>query len=312
MTYDEFQDQLLRLYYAGDYQTAVDLIEQLGKNYPDEPILDLLHICLLSVSRNPGRAIQVFQSAVDKGRWYATAGLRGDADLAALQGNPDFERLVAICADRHAQAQRASKPALLVNPPAPTAPQPYPLLLALHWRGGSAQKFIQDWKSLADQGWLVAAPQSSQVTGMEAYGWDDTPQAIAEIQAHYAALARDYPIDPQRVVLGGFSQGAGLAIWLSVSRQVAAAGFISIGPYLHELPEMAPQLPSGPIPDLRGFIISGALEQDSGMFTSFEALLKDRAVPYHWHVYPDLAHQMPPDFDQRLQTALDFIFTKSS
>ena len=127
----------------------------------------------------------------------------------------------------------------------------------------------------------------------------------------YAALACDYPLDPQRVVLGGFSQGAGLAFWLSVSQEVPAAGFISIGPYLQNLAEMAPQLPAGEIHGVRGYIISGGKEQDDGMFAQVEALLKEHAVPYQWHIYPEQAHQMPDDFDQRLQIDLDFIFPKS-
>lgn len=312
MTYMQFQDKVLRLYSSGDFQASLKLIEQQGKDYPAQgATVDLLHICLLNVCGNSERALQVFQAAIDKGYWYQTPGLRGDPDLASLQGNAQFERLVAICAERHAQAQRDAKPELLVLPPAQDAPQPYPSLLALHWYGGNAQDFAEYWKGLVDQGWLVAAAQSSQVAGFNAYCWDDTQQAIAEIKGHYTSLALDYPIDPQRVVLGGFSQGAGLAFWLAVSRDIPAAGFISIGPYLENLAEMSPQLPAGEIHGVRGYIISGEKEQDEGMFAQVEHLLKEHSVPYHWHIYPEQAHQMPTDFEQRLQIALDFIFAKS-
>ena len=309
MSYMQFQNEVLRLYSAGDFQASLKLIEERGKDYPTQgATVDLIHVCLLNVCGNSESALQVLQAAIDKGYWYQTAGLRGDPDLASLQGNPQFERLVAICTERHAQAQRDARPELLVLPPAKDAPRPYPLLLALHWYGGNAQDFSEYWKDLAKQGWLVAAAQSSQVAGIRAYCWDDPNQAIIEIKDHYTALARDYPLDPQRVVLSGFSQGAGLAFWLAISREIPAAGFISIGPYLEQLAKMSPSLPAGAIPDVRGYIISGGKEQDNGMFAQVEAALKEHAVPYHWHIYPEQAHQMPGDLEQRLKVALEFIF----
>jgi predicted esterase len=312
MSYLQFQDEVLQLYSTGDFQATLKLIEEQGKNYPEKAAtVDLFHMCLLNVCGNSERALQVFQAAIDKGFWYQTPPLRGDPDLASLQGNPQFQRLVDICAERHAQAQRDAKPELLVLPPAQNASQPYPLLLALHWYGGNAHDFAEYWKSLTEQGWLVAAAQSSQVSGFNAYCWDDPLKAITEIKAHYAALAHDYPLDPQRVVLGGFSQGAGLAFWLSVSQDIPAAGFISIGPYLEKLVEMKPQLPAGAIPGVRGYFISGGKEQDDGMFAQVEVVLKEHTIPYQWHIYPELAHHMPADFDQRLQIALGFIFPQS-
>ena len=88
MSYLQFQEEVLRLYSARDFQDALKLIEQQGKDYPAQAAtIDLLHLCLLNVCGNSERALQVFQVATDKGYWYADRGLRGDPDLASLQGN---------------------------------------------------------------------------------------------------------------------------------------------------------------------------------------------------------------------------------
>lgn len=313
MDYPEFLNTTLKLYTQGEWQAALEIVEKYGQSFPDEAAtIYILHTCLLNVSGNMPRALQVFQEGLDQGYWWPTPGLRQDPDLASLQGNPDFERMVAICEERHAQAQSAARPELLVFPPTPGTLPPYPLMLILHWRGGNAKNFAEDWKSLSEQGWLVAAPQSSQMAGFNAYCWDDMDKAIAEIQAHAATLTQQYHLDQQRILLGGFSQGAGLAIWLSASGALPTAGFISIGPYLMEPEPWLAKLPTGPIHGRRGYIISGELEQDGGgTFPLFETALKDHSIPYHWHTYPGLGHQIPSDFKQRLEIALNFIFSKS-
>jgi hypothetical protein len=49
----------------------------------------------------------------------------------------------------------------------------FPLLIALHWFGGTAQAFAPYWEAAREQGFLLAVPQSSQVESEDGFGWTD-------------------------------------------------------------------------------------------------------------------------------------------
>lgn len=309
LTYAQFINEMLRLYGSGDYAASLALVEQHGDDYPEQDAgVAIIRVCLLNVNGKSQAALQTLQAALDKGYWYSLEALRGDPDLASLQGSPEFERMVAECEARHAQARLEAKPELVVYPPTGAdGVRPYPLLLAFHWRGGNASGFAPYWQGLAGQGWLVAVAQSSQVSGANAYCWDDLEVAVGEAQAHLAALQTQYPLDPQRVVLAGMSQGGGLAVWLACSRKLEATGFIGVAPFMRWMDEVEPQLPPGRIPGVRGCLVTGGQDHDEGMFERIEGLLQAHEIPYQRQNYSDLGHAFPPDFAQRLPEMLAFI-----
>ncbi len=208
-------------------------------------------------------AIQVFEQALADGFWCDPQMLREDEDLASLQGLPEFERLAAICQQHYEAAQALARPELaLVQPEGQDGS--FPLLLALHGNSRNIANSIDFWRPAIAQGWLLAVPQSSQTVWPDAFVWNDRDRAVSEIQQHDAALAAQYPIDRSRVVVGGFSMGGGLAIWLPVSGAIEARGFVAVAPYLPDAQSLAPLLDAQP--SLRGYIIVG--ENDAACLKS--------------------------------------------
>jgi predicted esterase len=311
MTFAQFLTETMRLFSAGDYAAALQAVQAQGGLYPEyRAVVYNLHYCLLALSGEPAQAIQVLQEAVDQGLWWPEAALRGDPGMDSLQGQEQFERLVSICAERHRVIQQAARPERLVIPPAAHTRPPYPTLIAFHPRGSSAADFAPDWEYLAGRGWLVMLPQSSQVRGLDAFCWDDTALAEKEAREHFAALAGQYAIDRQRVLLAGFSQGGGLAAWLAASQSIPARGIFVIAPYLRSVDALlglpTPQVPA----PVRGYLITGDLDRDEGLFDKLETLLARYSICYQRHRYPDLAHEMPSDMHASLQKALEFIFAE--
>ena len=307
-TYASFITTVMRLYTEGDIPSALRLVQEQGANYPTrQSTVAIVHICFLALTGDQLGALRLMQAGLDRGLWWSVDGLRGDSDLASLQGDPDFERMVAICGERHAQALQSARPERLLLPPVEGAARPYPLLVAMHPYSSSAADFAQYWQVLASQGWLVLLPQSSQIVSPDGYCWDNTLLAIDEIKAHLADITQQYPIDPRRTVVAGFSQGGGLALWLAVSQAVPAAGFIGLAPYLRTLDDLLPALPAGPIDGVRGVMFTGGQDRDEGMFDKMESLLQSHRIPYRRQHDPDLAHEIPPDFDRQLAEALAFI-----
>jgi len=304
----QFRLEVIRLYQQGAYSQALQRIERSIQEFPDyESQILNWQIDLLALSQDIEAAIHVFQQAIEKGYWYPVETLDNDEDLAALKGHPEFDRLAAICNERHSQAVLTAQAERFLLKPHPGAPSPYPLLMAFHGRNASAQTSASYWQSLADKGWLVALPQSSQIIGQGSFCWDNRERGILEAQGHFEALLDSYPIDRERVILGGFSQGGGLAIWISIRRLLPATGFIAVSPFIAGIGQVRAQTPEYPAGELRGYLLTGDQDQYQELFAEIELLLQANNVKYGRERRADLGHDFPVDFDTSLETALRFI-----
>ncbi len=316
LTFSDLRTQMFQLYQKGEYAQALDLVTREASRFPTEALrIYYWRICMASLLGETALALQLLEEALEAGFWYAEAQLREDPDLQPLQGLPGFEQLVEICRKRHAEAQAQAVPVLLTLQPeggCQAGLQPCPLLLALHANNRTAEYSLGFWRSAVSKGWLLALPQSSQVRRPDGYTWNDRDWAVREIQEHYATLCEQYAIDPDRVVVAGFSLGGELAIWLALSGTIEARGFIAVGPggpYISEPDDWVPLIEASQGRGLRGHLVVG--EQDIFCYEGTQALaalLKSRDIPCELEVHPNLGHDFPSEFQQSLAQALEFLF----
>ena len=308
-TFTTLQAQLMRHYGRGEYAQALELLRQEGDNFPDEWRLYDWRMCMASRVNDTALALQAFKDALAHGFWFSPSLLRDDEDLVALQGAPEFEQMVTVCQQKLAEAEKSARPELLVVPPEGVAARPYPLLIALHGNMSNSGNTVSHMRPVCSRGWLLALPQSSQVMGPAAYGWHDFEKATHEVQEHYAALAKEYPIDAEKVIMSGFSMGGGLAIWLAVSRASKARGFVVLGPYLRDSDALKPYLESARAHGVRGYIVMGEQEAPAGQenVRRVAELLNTHGVPCELELRPDIGHAFPPDFEKSLEKAFEFI-----
>jgi predicted esterase len=308
--YNELHRQLFELYSKGSYAEALERVEQEADRFPEqESDIYYWRVCLIARLHDIPQALQAFRDAVAKGYWYAPSLLREDEDLKPLQGLAAFEQMVAVCQHRFAEVEANTRPELLVVPPEGSAVQPYPLLFALHGNMSNARSSVASWSWMTTQGWLLGAPQSSQVVGSDAYVWNDFEKGTREVQEHYAALAKEYAIEPEQVIVGGFSMGAGLATWLAVSRSIQARGFVVLGPYLPDIDVLTPFLEVARKEGVRGYIVMGELEMPEyrANVLKLAEFLNAHGIACELEWRPNLAHAFPADFEKSLEKALAFI-----
>jgi predicted esterase len=189
----------------------------------------------------------------------------------------------------------------LAFPPEDSAEKPYPVLLALHGRNSYASFEAPFWQSVTQQGWFLGMPRASELIDNEHASWDDTPTAVQEVHRQYRQLLRSYPLNPDRLVLGGFSQGAGLAIRLSLTGALPAEKWIAVAPWMPDAEELATTLPDSVRSPLgRGYVILGEEDPLTEQFPTIAQLLDACGVQYEVERVPGLGHMYPDAFEQTL------------
>lgn len=297
-------EALFQFYQEGRYADALAVAEKLAVEYPQrEGNTSYWRICLYAVTRQTERALQAFDEALKRGVWWAEERLRSDSDLDSLQGDPEFERLVALSNEKHKQAR--VEPELFVYQPEGT--RPFPLLVVLHARNSSAERDVPFWKSAVRHGWILAMPQSSQPSSPLSFVWDDREKAMNEVSDHFNSLIDKYPVDINRIVIAGFSQGAARAIELVMSKQLKAKGFIAVVPGTVDIDEIHRWADST---QASGVLISGGRDPRYEMFQQVKEIFAQKNLPLMFENYPDMGHDFPNDFEAVLQKGLNFILNQ--
>src|SRR5215510_6115137 len=214
-------EPLFQFYQEGKYADALSVAEKLAVEYPEwDARTAYWLICLQNMTGQSEQALRTFQEALTRGVWWAEFRMRSDSDLDSLQGNEEFERLVKLSEEMHQQAEANTKPNLAVHEPEGSGP--FPLLVSLSPRGSTPELDYRDWAPAIHLGWVLALPQSSQLASPRSFVWDDREKALSEIVGHVETLIKEYPVDADRIVVAGFSQGATRAIELVMSQKVKA------------------------------------------------------------------------------------------
>jgi predicted esterase len=309
LTYDALYTQFTKLYQDQQWAAGLELLTREFEHFPERAAdLYYLRFCMAARLEDRPQFFGLLQEALDAGIWYSEPILRESPSLLPWQGDPELEQHIQVHLDYQAQAQTPAPPSATRLPE--TSP-PYPLLLALHGNTGSAKNEVGSWEGVTAGGWMLSMPQSSQMFWAGGGVWND--ESLPELEAYYQQLSAVYALDPQRVVLGGFSMGGEIALRAALTSAIPARGFVLFGPGGGPLSagaegcEALIQEAQGR--GLRGAIIVGqddaSIAQDG--IRALAATLNANDIPCKLIIVPS-GHFYPPDFDQRLLDALPFVF----
>lgn len=309
-TFRDLERQAMALYRTKEYEQAFELIEREKQDYPDHGRqIAYLRMCLHALTGRQTEALAILRAALDQGEWFPPRWLVEDTDLTSLQTLPEFQQMLEVCRQRLAEAQMTSKPELFVKQPEQQS-EKLPLLIAMHGNGGNGRRAQEEWDKITTQGWLLAIPQSSQIAGPDAYVWDERETGISEVRAHLAKLSDEYRVNPQRVVLGGFSMGGGQAVWMALHQAVKTCGFVVLGPYLRkEELESLPALLDTQKPDgVRGYILVGTEDHEClEVSRKVAEIMQAHDLACELEIRSGLDHSYPKDFGKVISKGLAFI-----
>lgn len=279
--------------------------------------------CLECLAGETEAALRTLQDGRARGLWWAPSALIEEADLLALHEDPQLVALAAECAELQRAARETARPEVVVIPPAEqsragvgAAPRGGvngpPVLIALHFRWGTARDFVVHWRAAAEAGWLVAVPQGSQIVGPDAFEWADDDQTAADLQWVWQRLSEDYELDGSRVVLAGASGGGRAALEHGLGgTPIPVHGVMPIVPSIADPMRFEPKIAASVERGVRAWLFTGEHDGRRAKTEALYAAMEAHGMATRLTVVPGMGHAVPPDLAARLPEALRFLLGDS-
>ena len=303
MTFQQLTDELIRLYSEGKYAEALEAVEQNADRFPVHLARTTYwRMCLLSMNGRPNDMLALLRQSLDSGLWWAGEQFAVDTDFDSMRELPEFQQLVAESDRKCSEMQDQVQPDRALLVPDDISGE-LPFVIALHGRNGDKDSNLEFWDVARRRGWLVLSPQSRQALFDGAYCWDNGEKGLQDILYHVAQVTQAYRVDPSRVVIAGFSQGSGMAIFTALHGVANARGFIGIGTWWQDPVDFA-----GKVSAVRGYFVTGEKDHTLERAREIQNVLQDNNIRFTEEIHPDLAHAFPDDFDRAFDQAIDFIF----
>lgn len=305
LTFQELTDELMRLYSQSKYNEALEIVEQNAYRFPVQMARTTYwRMCLLSLSGRPNDLISVFRHGLDSGLWWAGQQFVVETDFDPVRELPEFKRLVAESNQKCIEMQAHIKPDRTVLLPDDTSGE-LPFLIALHGRNGNKDSSLEFWEVARRRGWLVLSPQSRQTLFEGSHCWDDSDQGLRDILFHVEEMMQTYRIDKKRILIGGFSQGSGMGIYMALTGRAAARGFIGVGTFIAQPDSLLPLADQGQA--IRGYFLTGGKDHTLDKAQAIQKILRENNIQFGEEVFPELGHDFPPEFESSFDKAIKFI-----
>lgn len=304
-SYAEMRAYLGELFEQKNYAEAAAMLERVLDRFPENVRANAFNLAVARVYLGqPDKAIDALEVGLRRGIFYSRWDFDGEV-MSPLKQNARFAAFWKANLDRLAEADRKSTMRLeVVTPPGYDATKRYPLFVALHGGGETIAALKPNWVSPRLQAeFIVAYVQSSQVASMTGFHWQDEDRTRRDLQAAYADVVARYPVDPDRVIVGGFSSGGFASLVTAFHQTLAVRGFVALCP---EVPASVTDddIAAAVKRNLRGALITTELDHRVAAQRAFAERWKKAGLDAEFAVTPNIGHWFPKDFAEQLDRAI--------
>jgi predicted esterase len=255
------------------------------------------------LNNEPDSALTWLEKSIDMGAYV----FADDEDFKSLQGSPKFEEL-KIAADKKIRAIKDRQLLPVIALPDNYSPlQQWPVVIALHGFGANPVDFGRSLKDpVTRNGYILVCPYGVEIRGTTSFGWGEDAIMVGEkIKDIINWTNNSLNIDTARVILLGYSQGGWFSYFIGLNNPEIYEGVIAVAGYFPD--EADSLLENVEKTDIRFYAMIG--EQDRSFQNNLKAgnVLGKRNIAFKVQSYPDLGHAFPPDADQEISKALEWI-----
>jgi len=307
--YQEMRVYFGNLYQEKKFQEAAALLEKHLDRFPDHLRANAYNLAFVySHLEQYQKGIHALQYALDRGIWFGIYAFGQDiwAHYKELEG---FGDILTQNEQLRQEAQKLTKPDLIiVTPEGYKKGEKYPLFVALHGGGGNIAGFKEAWKSeKMEKEFITAYLQSSRIVAPNGFSWtEDIEIAKEEIVDAYTKIIKEYSIDTDAVIIGGFSSGGIAAMEVTLCHSIPVSGFIVLCP---AKPESFTDdtILAAKERNVHGTILTTEMDPRLAEQKEMVEDLKRLEFQYQFVVTPNIGHWFPEDLDVKIDHAIDHI-----
>ncbi len=305
-SYEEMRAQIGRFYQEQKYAEAAALLEKALDLFPDHLRANTYNLALMYVrTGNIDKGLEALGKGLAGGVWYGKYDFFADVwkPLKESDGFREIERRNEIL---RLEAQKNVKPKLIVTVPEGAAPgRKFPLFIALHGGGENVDVFKPQWTSpLLQKEFIVAYPQSTFLVAPDGYNWtEDVVLSLREIRAVYDKVLGEYPVDPDEVIVGGFSSGGVASLEIVLNDIFPVRGFIALCPARPD--DFTPEkVTAARKRGTRGTILTTEMDGRLDAQKEMARVMKAAGLLQEFIVAPNVGHWYPDDLAERIDAAI--------
>ena len=299
-----------RAYARGDWPAAAEAAERWAEKAPGDSTPAYNAACAHSLAGEVDSALVWLRRAGERG-FAGVRSVEEDADLAAVRRHPGFAEATATIRDNRARMfadfkEHAERAEILTLLPRDPPPGPRPLIVVLHGYGDEPDPNAELYRKAARQrGAIVAAPSGLRPgPGGHGFAWTFRDESEWWVLRVIERLRAVHPVDPDRVVLAGFSQGANVALAVGMKHPDRFAGLLPVAGWW-EADRMPVPAAGGP----RVYLLTGARDPRVESFREARRALAGAGLAVRLRVIPGLGHAYPTSATRELGRGLDFLLS---
>jgi len=311
--YVSMMKEVNRLLTEKKISNAVAMLENSLDKYPEKNYRILFNLVWLYWQENNfDKMMNCYSRGHEKG-YYFPIWLGVDPWKKNFETNKHFQKIIKKNNELLAKANIDSKPGYeVLLPEGYSKEKKYPVIILLHGWTESNKHYGRVWTSeIIKKNVISGFLRSSQIVGMNAYGWDNVKKARQEVKEFYNHIKSKYSVDEDKVIIGGFSQGGKTAIGIALHQVIPVSGFIANAP--------GGGLPEGVTDDsiklvkdknLKGIIFAGRKDHQAEEQKVLEKFLLEKKLSVNFIWLDKMVHGYPKDFSTGLNNAVKTILEK--
>ena len=307
--FEDLQERVFALYSDRQYEELHAILEGAVERFPKwRSRITYWQACVDSLLGEPERALERLRRGTDEGMFWPENSLHTDPDLTAartLDGYDQMMEAVRRSAER-ANSRRPERPEVLLF--APESGSVRGLLIGLHMYARSAAESARHWRPATEEGLVVAVPESTQIGGDGEPAWADPAVTARDVLLAREEALNRHPDAAAATILGGASQGGGRAAAIALTGDpFFCRGLVAVVSAYPDVPDVASAARDAGAGGLRAYLLTGDRDSTRDQVQHLYADLVAGGVQAKQEVVPDLGHEFPNDFPERLRRAVVFI-----